>query len=403
MNHQLTEIFKSEYSNLVAVLCHYYKLADVQLAEDIVSETFLKAMKSWSHSGIPASPKSWLRKVAVNQLKDYYRRNKLYNDKILKQINQDQSESTDTEFDEDIINDSQLKMLFVVCNPAINNKSQICLALRILSGFNIGEIAQAFLTNDESINKTLYRAKKKLREVNGFNFSLSVEDLNDRLDNVIRILYLIFNEGYYSSVKEENIREDICWEAMRLAVFLTDQEELHQKNVYALLALMCFHASRISARKAGERGDLLLEEQDRTMWNYELIRKGQQFLFLAGKDSNISKYHIEAAIAYWHTTDDDIKWRHILQLYNRLLTIEYSPIAAINRTYALAKNNEVKLAIDEALKLNLNKNLYYICLLAELYKLDGDIPKEKELLNQAMKMAEKDNERQLIFYKLQQS
>jgi len=250
MKHEndIAQIFKSEYSNLVAVLCHYYKVGDIQLAEDLVSETFLKAMKTWSHNGIPDLPKAWLRKTAKNLLIDQSRRQKKYQKDILPQIKDDKNESEEPTMSDRIIEDSQLKMIFVVCDPKLNKEAQLCLALRILSGFSIDEIAKALFSNKESINKKLFRAKKTLRLENGLTSNLSEEEYAIRLDNVLRVIYLIFSEGYYSSINEKSIRQEICWEAMYLCKFLEGNSPFANSKIHALLALMCFHASRIDAR-----------------------------------------------------------------------------------------------------------------------------------------------------------
>ena len=399
-NNQLTEIFKSEYSNLVAVLCHYYGLTDIQFAQDIVSETFYKAMKTWSHNGIPNSPKAWLRKVALNHLKDHYRKSKAFEEKVAPQIGPKTSTYQLPEITNEIIEDSQLRMMFVICNPELNKAAQICLALRILCGFNIEEIAKSLLSNKENINKKLYRAKKAIKEKLHQENQLSEKDYKERLDNVLRVIYLLFNEGYYSSVKEENIRVDICWEAMRLNIFLTKYDYFKKQKIFALLALMCFHASRLEARRSGENSDLLYHDQDRSKWNKDLIKKGEKYLNLSASGTTISKYHIEASIAYWHTLDSEDKWGNILQLYNRLLTIEYSPIIAMNRTYALAMADSIKDAIHEALKFDLKENPHYYCLLAELYRMDGDSKKEINYLSQALQFAKKNNEQEVIRNKL---
>ena len=400
---RLSEIFKSEYSNLVAVLCNYYGVNDIQLAEDIVSEAFMRAMKNWSHKGIPEFPKAWLRKVAQNLLSEHYRRQKLYDEKITHELSADAQHTDIPEITDEIIEDSQLKMIFVLCDPELNREAQLCIALRILCGFNIEEIAKALLSNKETINKKLYRAKKNIKERDGVETNLTPDQYISRLDNVLRVIYLIFNEGYYSSVNEENIRYDMCWEAMRLSIFLSEQKVFPTSAVYALVSLMCFHASRLDARKSGDKGDLLYHEQDKSKWNRDLILQGRKYLMLSSEGDLVTKYHIEAAIAYWHTVETEEKWNHILQLYNKLLTIEYSPIIAMNRTYALAKANSVDEAIKEAHKLELRDNHLYYCLLAELYCLNSNKVKEIKYLNKALKMAKKENERVLIGNKLEKA
>lgn len=397
---QLSEIFKSEYSNLIAVLSKYHGIRDLQLAEDIVSDTFLKAMKAWSHKGIPEYPKAWLRKVAQNLSLEQYRRKTIYNEKIAPTLGNEAPYVDPVEITDKIIEDSQLHMIFVLCNPVLSTESQLCISLRILCGFSIEEIAAALLSNKEAINKKLYRAKKTIKEDGKIHVALNPSQYTKRLDSVLRVIYLIFNEGYYSSAKEENIRKEMCWEAMRLSLFLSQQDMFSMKKIYALIALMCFHASRLEARMSGENGDLLYYEQDRNKWNQELIRKGEKYLNLSVKEFSASKYHLEATIAYWHTHDSEGKWKPILQLYNKLLTIEYSPIIAMNRTYALAQTNSVREAIKEAHKLMLNDNHHYFCLLAELYRMDNNIDEEIVYLNKALKLAKKENEKQLIKNKL---
>lgn len=399
-DEQLSEIFKSEYSNLIAVLSNFYGVSDLQLAEDIVSDTFVKALKTWSHKGIPEYPKAWLRKVAQNQLVEYHRRKKVFDEKITPALGSTSDATAPIEITDKIIEDSQLHMIFVLCDPELNNESQLCIALRILCGFNIEEIAKALLSNKEAINKKLYRAKKVIKERGQINTSLSPEEYTKRLDNVLRVIYLLFNEGYYSSAQEVNIRHDICWEAMRLAIFLSQQKLFPRQKVFALIALMSFHASRLDARSSGENGDLLYDEQDRNKWNQDLITEGQQYLQRASTGNIISKYHLEATIAYWHTHESEGKWERILQLYNKLLTIEYSPVIAMNRTYVLAMANSVEEALAEALNLDLKNDHHYLCLLAELYRMNEDTDQEIAYLNKAHQFAKKENEKKLIQRKL---
>ncbi|UOY06659.1 sigma-70 family RNA polymerase sigma factor [Muricauda sp. SCSIO 64092] len=402
-NEQLSEIFKSEYSNLIAVLCNYYGLADLQLAEDIVSETFLRATKAWSHKGIPNFPKAWLRKVAQNLLYEHYRRKKIYTEKIIPQLDAGNGQTNPIEITDKIIEDSQLQMLFVLCDPKLNNESQLCIALRILCGFSIDEIAKALLSNRETITKRIYRAKKAIKERNRIETNLAADQYVSRLDNVLRVIYLLFNEGYYSSVNEESIRHEICWEALRLSLFLSRQKIFPKPKIYALIALMCFHASRLDARTFGEHGDLLYHEQDKGKWDKDLIQKGRKYLKRSAAGNEVTKYHLEAAIAYWHTEETKEKWNSILALYDQLLAIAYSPIIAMNRTYAMAKANSVDEAIQEAHKLELKENHHYFCLLAELYRMKNNTDMEMDCLHKAMAFANKKNEKELIQDRLEKA
>lgn len=399
---KLTEIFKTEYSKLIAVLCQFYGVKEIQIAEDIVSETFLTAMKTWAHNGVPDKPGAWLRKVATNKLLDQYKRNKVYATKVLPKLHNEKSQDHWKEISADIIEDSQLKMIFVVCSPKVNDKAKICLALRILCGFNINEIAKAILSNTETVTKTLYRAKKKIKEEGSLQLSLTKADYEERIESVLRIIYLLFNEGYYSSINEQNLQAEICWEAMRLAIQLSEKGFKQQSSIDALISLMCFHASRFEARNASDN-DLTFYQQDKSKWDMALISKGEKYLNRASKGRVITKYHLEASIAYWHTTDHPNKWENILQLYDRLLTIEYSSIIAMNRTYALAKANSVSQAIEQASNLELETNNLYHCLMAELYKMKGDKENEILFLRKALKLSKKKHEKNQIRGKLERA
>jgi predicted RNA polymerase sigma factor len=288
-------------------------------------------------------------------------------------------------------------MLFAICHPAIPLESQIGLALRILCGFGIDEIANAFLTSKETTNKRLFRAREKLR-IEKIPIAFPGEnEINNRIDAVLTTLYLLFNEGYYSESKEAVVQEELCQEAMRLCRLLIANPRTNTPPVNALMALMCFHASRLKARK-GQNGELVLyQNQDETLWNQELITSGAIYLKEASQGTRISKYHFEASIAYWHTIKQDTKekWENILQLYNQLLQLEYSPIAALNRTYALAKVSGKEVAIIEAEKLKLIDNHFYFMLLGELYK-GIDNTKAKAHLERALALAKTSTDKQTI-------
>ena len=207
-------------------------------------------------------------------------------------------------------------------------------------------------------------------------------------------LYLLFNEGYYSVSQNTTLRQDLCLEAMRLTFLLVENKKTAKPAVKALLALMCFHASRFDAR-TGPEGELILyDDQDPSLWNQELIQQGRYYLNLAAEGKQLSKYHIEAAIACEHTVKEDTpeKWETILQLYNQLLFIEYSPMAALNRTYALAKADGKEVAIVEAGKLKLEGNHLYYSLLGYLYT-GVDNEKAVEHLETALKLAKSESDK----------
>jgi predicted RNA polymerase sigma factor len=288
-------------------------------------------------------------------------------------------------------------MMFVICNPIISTEAQIGLALRILCGFGIDEIAEAFLSNKETINKRLHRAKEKLR-IEQIKIEISAkEELTERLENVLRTVYLLFNEGYFSNTQVQKLRKDFCLEAMRLTHLLIENEQTNLPQVNALMALMCFHASRFDARQTNEGESILYENQDRNLWNDDLITRGNYFLIESSKGEEITKYHLEASIAYWHCTktENPQKWENILQLYNKLLQIDYSPMVALNRTYALAQANGKEIGIREAEKLQLNQNYSYHALLGNLYT-DIDNLKATGHYQKALELAKNEGDKSFI-------
>ena len=367
----IPHLFRTEYRKIIAVLCKLFGIEYIEIAEDIVSDTFLLASETWGLKGLPTNPTAWLYTVSKNKALDILKHNKIFIDKIALEIKQREPESHEIEIDwsSKNINDSQLQMMFAICHPCISTEAQIGLSLSILCGFGVDEIADAFLTNKETIYKRLARAKEKLREE---KIKIELPDqteINNRLATVLTTLYLLFSEGYYSSSQNTILRKDLCVEAMRLNLMLVENEKTNTPFANALLSLMCFHSSRFEAR-ANQNGEIILyEDQDETIWNKELIAKGEYYLNRSSTGTQLSKYHLEAGIAYWHTQKKDTleKWENILQLYNRMLQIEYSPIAALNRTYALSKANGKNEAIVEAEKLNLSGNHLYHSLLGNLY------------------------------------
>ncbi len=367
----IPHLFRTEYRKIVSVLCNLFGIDHIEIAEDIVSDTFLTATELWGLKGLPENPTAWLYTVAKNKTRDYLKRHTLFAQKIAGEIkySSTSSEELDIDLSNKNIDDSQLAMMFAICHPCIPIESQIGLSLNLLCGFGAEEIADAFLTNKETIYKRLKRAKEKLRMEKVKIEQPSLLEINERLETVLTTLYLLFNEGYYSPSQNTGLRKDLCMEAMRLNYLLMANSTTNKPQVNALFSLMSFHSSRFDARTNPQGEPVLYDDQDTNLWNNELIAQGEYYLNLSSHGNQLSKYHLEAAIAYWHTEKQDSaeKWENILQLYNRLLQMEYSPIAALNRTYALARANGHEAAIIEAEKLNLNSNHLYHSLLGNLY------------------------------------
>jgi RNA polymerase sigma factor (sigma-70 family) len=395
-NELLPHLFRTEYRKIISVLVRHYGFEQLSVAEDIASDTFLIAAETWGIKGLPENPVAWLYTVAKNKSRDLLRRNAVFNEKLRPALKAEllTIPETDIDLSEENIKDSQLQMMFALSDPTLSLESQVALILRILCGFGIDEIADAFLTNRETINKRLFRGKEKLRSAQ-IEISLpSAEEINKRIDAVLTSLYLLFNEGYYSSSQNSVLRKDFCLEAMRLTGLLVENEKTNNPRVDALFALMCFHASRFDAR-TNENGEIVrYDDQNIDLWNDELISTGHYYLNKASRGKELSRYHLEAGIAYWHTTKNDSheKWENILQLYNQLLFLSYSPVSALNRTYALSRIFGKQAAILEAEKLGLAKNHLYHILLGWLYT-GVDNEKAKEHLNLALVYAKTETER----------
>ena len=403
MTELIPHLFRTEYRKIVSVLCKLFGIEYIEIAEDIVSDTFLLASEIWGLRGQPENPTAWLYVVAKNKTKDYLKRNSLFAQTISKEIKRGAKASAEIEVDlsSKNINDSQLAMIFVVCHPCNPAEAQIGLALNLLCGFGADEIAHAFLTNKKVIYKRLQRAKEKLRREKIKIEQPTLSQIDDRLSTVLMVLYLLFNEGYYSSNQDITLSKDICLEAMRLNHLLIENEQTNKPFANALFSLMCFQSSRFDARRDKNGETVLYQDQDINLWDQELIAKGEYFLDRASQGDKLSKYHLEAGIAYWHTIKSDTKekWENVLQLYNQLLLIEYSPIAALNRTYALSKANGKREAIIEAEKIALTDNHLYHSLLGELYT-DIDNSKAISHFQRARALAKSSTDKALISNKI---
>jgi predicted RNA polymerase sigma factor len=403
LEHQeiIPHLFRTEYRKISSVLCNHFGFDKLGIIEDIASDTFLSALETWPYRGIPENPSAWLYAVAKNKARNYFKHENIFTQKVVPGLKHTFAGADEIDWSDKNSTDSQLQMLFALCNPVISTEAQIGLSLRYLCGFGIAEIADAFLSKEETINKRLVRAREKLRtEKTVFDFP-DDDAISTRLDAVLTTLYLFFNEGYYSESNESVVREELCMEAMRLTYLLLENPGTNQPKVNALLALMCFHASRLKARNQEPGVIILYQDQDISLWNMELIVKGVEFLHRASVGSALSKYHIEAGIAYWHTRKEETreKWENILQLYDKLLSFEYTTIAAMNRLFALSKTRGKEVAIREAAELKGEENQYYFSLLAELYR-GIDNSKSREYLQNALSKAKTRADQLLIQKKL---
>jgi RNA polymerase sigma factor (sigma-70 family) len=387
---------------MVSVLTRTFGLEYMEIAEDIVSETFVSALDSWPYRGTPENPTAWLYTVAKNKLKNHLTRKGTLQRLLAEQWNKKAaSEELQLDFSDKNIADSQLQMLFAICHPAISPEAQICLALRVLCGLGIDEIADAFLSNKETIRKRLQRAKEKLALENITIELPNEREIGDRLDTVIQAIYLLFSEGYYSESHSSMIRKELCVEALNLIYLLLSNPLTNTHTTNSLMSLMCFHASRLDARQSSDGGVVLYGDQDRNLWDKELVEKGFYYLQQASKWEVTSTYYLEASIAYWHTVEDSLpdKWSCVLRLYDVLITFDHSAVIALNRILALSKVDGVERAIVEAEKIDLSGNHLYFLLLAELYR-GRDEEKVKRFLKEALSLCKSKAGRKLIMKKI---
>jgi RNA polymerase sigma factor (sigma-70 family) len=351
----LTEhLFRHEAGKLVAVLTGIFGVERLQLAEDVVQEVMVRALQTWPYYGVPKNPAAWLTQAAKNLALDTIRREKTFQEKqpqIISFMEQWPASAVagNAPLLEAEIQDDRLRMMFVCCHPFIAPEDQVALALKTLCGFSPAEIAKAFLTTEAAIAKRLTRAKQKIREAQ-IRFEIPEgEELARRLGNVLQSLYLLFNEGYKASSGESLVREDLCEEAIRLTALLAEHPAGNQPRTHALLALMLLNAARIPARVDGEGNLLRLQEQDRARWNQPMISRGMFHIAHSAAGNEISEYHLQAGIAACHCAAKDYaatNWSQILEMYDRLVEFDDSPVVALNRSVALAEAHGPQAGIE---------------------------------------------------------
>ena len=347
-------LFRQEAGKIIATLTGAFGLRYLELAEDALQEALLQALRRWSYGKLPPNPAAWLMQVARNRLLDVVRRDTRFREKE-NEIGAAMERQADLSFPEGAlmageIRDNQLRLIFACCHPALPTEAQVALTLKTLCGFGVGEIARAFLTTNETIAKRLTRARNRLRTA-AVPFEIpSGRGLPPRLDSVLDVLYLLFNEGYNASHGSDLIRGELCKEASRLATLLTENAATDAPKTRALLALFFLQAARFPAR-LNAMGELhLLHEQDRSRWDREMIAKGLAHLEHAAAGERLSAFHLQAGIAACHSAAETYAatdWTQILSLYDLLLRVTKSPIVALNRTVALAKVHGALAGLEE--------------------------------------------------------
>ena len=338
----LEHLFRHQAGRITAHLARLLGPARLDLAEEIVQEAMLRALQTWPYQGVPENAAAWLFRVAHNAAIDAVRRERLIDEKadvLAGELTRwSASVFRDPDFEEQL-RDDELRMMFMCCHPKIPRESSIALSLKTVGGFSVPEIARAFLAEDKAIAQRLVRAKRQIRD-----HDLTLEmprgpELRERLDAVMEVIYLIFNEGYAAHAGEDLIRQDLCFEALRLARLMASSS-IAIPALDALVAVMALQAARLPAR-IDEAGDLvLLEDQDRSRWDQRLIALGFHHFDRSMEGDEVSEYHMEAALAATYARADgvqSIEWPIILEIYDQLSVISQSPVVALNRAVAVAK------------------------------------------------------------------
>ncbi|HYG49500.1 MAG TPA: sigma-70 family RNA polymerase sigma factor [Flavobacteriales bacterium] len=386
INKLADHLFRHEAGRMVAILTKIFGTENLETAEDVVQDTIIQAMNTWKLKGIPENPSAWLFSVARNKAVDVIRRNKHsknydFNsgEKALLKSEYTMVTTMENYFKEEAVKDEMLQMMFACCHPGISAENQVTLILKTLSGFSTTEIAHAFLVPEDTVSKRLYRTKEFFRSTKIKLEMPHENEIRSRTGAVLNAIYLIFNEGYNSAHSEELIRRDVIDEAFLLCKLLSENKLTGLPEVFALMALMCFHAARLNARLTGNGEIILLENQDRSKWDREMIDIGNYYMNRSAFGDEISAYHIEAAIAYEHciaSTFNETNWKKVLQYYDWLLKITPSPIVELNRAIAVMKVNGAKEALEIMLEIKEQPILqkYYIAhaFLGEIYAGLGD-------------------------------
>ncbi len=412
---QLTDhLFRNESKKMVSVLTKIFGIENLETAEDVVQDTLLQAMHVWKLKGIPANPSAWLFRVAKNKAIDVIRKKKHSvqfdfsdNEKILLTSEYTLNATMEHFWKEEFIKDDLLRMMFACCHPGISKENQITLMLKTLCGFSTTEIAKAFLTNEDTVSKRLYRTKEFFRQ-HKIKFVIpSTDEIKNRTDSVLNTIYLLFNEGYNSTNSEELIRKDVIAEAMMLCKLLTENSHTQQPEVFALMALMCFHSSRSDSRLTTEGEIILLPMQDRKKWNTKLIDEGNEYMNKAAFGNVVSPYHIEAAIAYEHCSAKSFKdtnWNRIFEYYEWLCKISPSPINELNKVVAIMELHGAEKALqslETISDLNKLESFYlYHSLLGEIYSRINNLPEAKQHFETAILLTHSETERKMLKNKI---
>ncbi|WP_339835407.1 sigma-70 family RNA polymerase sigma factor [uncultured Maribacter sp.] len=406
MEHKIVDhLFRHHYGKMVAILTRFFGLSYIETIEDAVQDTFIKATSQW-RTKIPENPEAWLNRVAKNRTIDILRSLQAEKNRNLTITTGASSLQIDELFLDHEVADSQLRMIFVACHPSLHPNEQIAFALKTISGFSTKEIAAALLTKEETITKRLTRAKKSIQKNNiQFTYPLP-EAIPNRMESVMEVIYLTFNEGFHSTNHDKLIKEDLCGEAIRLCQLLLKKEQFRSGSLYALFALLCFHMSRLESKISSDNQIVNLQHQDRTKWYFPLIKMGNSAMNKAMEYDDTSVYHYEAAIASEHLnakTFEDTNWENISSWYKQLYAFQPTAFTLLNQAIvSLQLNDFVKtkqlLQQSDVEDLGQRAYLFYGCY-AELYIKMGDKNLAISYLDKALEQTSNKLEKQFLMRK----
>lgn len=404
-------LFRHQSARLVSLLTAVFGPGNLEMAEEVVQEALVTAMQKWPFHGIPEHPEAWLARVARNKALDRVRRRSNFHSKeqqIRVRLERLRPSPPSATFLEEVDED-QLRLMFMCCHPALSQAARLALTLKTVGGFSRDEIARAFLTRPATLAQRLVRAKRLIREARLELEMPQGEELSARLDSVHDVLYLIFNEGYGSHQGRELLRRGLCRESIRLASILTSHPLTSSPEGKALLALMLFQSARLPARTDSDGNVILLEDQDRSLWDRRLIGKGFACFSESITGFRRSRFHIEAAIAATHARAPSYRetdWRQILALYDDLAEDYPSPVVELNRAVALAFVEGPRAALRRLLSEGVRKSEItgYYLYPATLARLHSELDEEEEAARcyrEALEMPCSEPEKRLLSERLQ--
>jgi RNA polymerase sigma-70 factor (ECF subfamily) len=398
-------LFRHQAGRLIAILTRTLGPENLGLAEDVAQEALIKALEVWPYHGIPDNPIAWLAQVAKNRALNVLKRERLFTTKtqqVVDALERETSPQGELAVDAADAMDDVVRLMFVACHPALSAESRVALTLKTVAGLSVDQVASALLARRPAVEQRLVRAKKQIRDL-GLTFDPpTAGELPARLESVLQVLYLLFNEGYSAHDGDHLIRGELCDEAIRLCKLIIGGRVGDQPQVHSLLALMLLQSARLPARTDAGGELLLLEHQDRSRWNKAKIAEGFRHLERGARGDQATTYHLEAGIAACHaaTSYEDTDWLYILELYDQLLAINPSTVVALNRAVAISQCHgpAAALAALETVRTDAAMQRYYLlwAVLAKLYVGLGDATHAETCYREALGCACSTPERRLL-------